>query len=76
MYAAKFTNKTVPYKMLVFPLLKDSMTINTDKVRRIISFLSRPNTKGISYIILTAEIAGILNPILANADPKAKFKLD
>ena len=58
---------------MVFPRLRESITVNTDNASKIIDFISNPKTNGISNIIQTTETAGIVNPTLANADPNPKL---
>ena len=63
-------------KFLSNDLIKSFYNSNKDKINNTVDFKSIPKVKSKSNKIQTAATAGIVKPILANADPKAKFKLD
>jgi len=55
---------------LVLPLFNDNMTVKKDKASNTIDFLSIPSTNAMSNHTHKLVTVGILNPILAMADPK------
>ena len=73
MYAESITNKTTPYRMLVFPRLSEIMLTIIDKPKRMIDFKSNPKIKGISKITQAIATEGIVNPTQANADPNPRL---
>ena len=64
---------TAPYMMFVFPRFKESITINTESASRIMDFISRPRTNGISNQIQTIETTGIVSPTVASAEPSPRL---
>ena len=65
----------MPEFRLVLPLFNDSMTVNKERACNTIDFLSIPSTNGISSQIHKTATVGILNPILAMANPKERLIL-
>ncbi len=61
---------------MVFPVRNDNDKINNDKINNTVDFTSIPRVRSKLKKIDTNATAGIVNPILANAEPNAKFKLD
>ena len=55
---------------MVLPLFNDNMTVKKDKASNTIDFLSIPSTNAMSNHTHKLVTVGILNPILAMADPK------
>ena len=75
MYAIRLISSTTPYNMFVFPLLKESITAKNDNIISTVDLMSIPKTKSISNKTQINTTEGIVKPILARAEPKAKLIL-
>ena len=60
--------------MLVFPVAKEIVIINNDNPSKIVDLVSIPKLILIPVTTDVIAITGMLSPILAKAEPKAKFK--
>lgn len=66
---------TKPCIILVRPVAKEIVIINKGNPNRSVDFISIPSVILKSAITEAVATAGMLRPILANADPKAKLRL-
>lgn len=57
------------------PVLIDSEAINKDKINKTMDLLSSPRTRVISIAMATTATTGIVKPIVAKAEPSARFRL-
>lgn len=69
------TNNTTPCNILVLPVAKDNIMVKRDSSKSTVAFMSMPKVMVIPVKIATMATAGMVKPILAKAEPKAKFKL-
>lgn len=67
--------KTIPCIILVRPVVKEMVIINKESPSRSIDFKSIPRVILKSPMTEAMATAGILSPILASADPKARLRL-
>jgi hypothetical protein len=75
MYIIKLTRSTIAYKPFVCPLFSESITVKIERTSRTIDFMLKPRIRGKSIIVQTTTTVGILSPILANAEPRARLML-
>lgn len=68
-------SKTIPCNILVRPVARESIMVNCARTNSTIAFISMPNVIFIPVMIDTAATAGIVSPMLASADPKARLRL-
>ena len=66
---------TTPWRTVVLPIAKVSAPIKKERYIKIILSELIPRLNGRSKIMEIAATAGMVNPMLARADPSAKFKL-
>ena len=59
--------------ILVLPVASETVIIKRDSPKSIVDLISIPNVILIPVITDIMAIAGILSPILAKAEPKARF---
>ena len=61
--------------MVVLPVPKDSATVKSERMSRRVDFVSMPSVIVKPVKMETKATTGMVRPILANAEPKARFKL-
>ena len=69
------TRSTDPCRTVVRPVPSESAQIKRDNMSSTVDFRSSPKVSVHPLIRATAATAGIVKPILASAEPNAKFKL-
>src|SRR4029079_17258732 len=72
---AKITKCTTPCSTVVRPVPNVITPTKSVKAKRSWSLLPSPSSRGCCSAIETTATAGIVRPILASADPSARFKL-
>ena len=66
---------TTPCSMVVLPIASVSAPMKKDRYIKTIFRSLMPKLKGRSKKMAIAATVGMVNPMLANADPNAKFRL-
>ena len=61
--------------MVVLPIARVSAPMKNDRYMRVILRLLIPRLSGRLKIMAMVATVGMVSPILANADPSARFKL-
>ena len=82
-YGTKLKNKnskkiikcTTPCSRVVLPMARVSAPMKNDRYIRVIFRLLMPRLRGRLKTMAIVATVGIVSPMLANADPRAKFKL-
>lgn len=64
---------TNPCIIFVFPVASEIVMINSDNPRRTVDLMSIPNVIRIPLITDMIAMAGMLSPMLASAEPNARF---
>ena len=69
------TNKTTPCRIVVRPVPNDNILVNSDKISNSVDFVSIPSVTENPVITDTIATAGIVRPMLASAEPRARLRL-
>ena len=69
------TSNTTPCRIVVLPVPNDSMIVNRARSNKSIDFVSIPSVTEKPANTDTIATAGMVSPMLANAEPSARFKL-
>ena len=69
------TSKITPCRTFVRPVANDNEETNNASNNKIVDFISMPKINVQPMINDKTATAGIVKPMLAIAEPKAKFKL-
>lgn len=74
-YSRKIIKWTMPCNSVVLPMARVSAPIKNDRYIKVIFKLLMPRLNGRLKQIAIAATVGMVSPMLAKADPKAKLRL-
>jgi hypothetical protein len=74
-YTAKITKSTAPCITVVLPVRNAIDVMKSDKNSNTVDLTSMPSVSGICVYMEITATAGMVSPIVANADPIARLRL-
>lgn len=69
------TSNTTPWRIVVRPVPNDNMLVNKAKINNSVDFVSIPSVTENPVKTDTIATAGMVSPILASAEPRARLRL-